>query len=806
MKNLLLSIHMLLRFRTYTVINLVGLVFSIACALIIVRYIHQERIVDYFCPQLDRTFLMTVVNDENQIRLSSSRDRNNDPNYKDPLDDPRVEKASRFLIFDEAHITRNNRQFTVRSIVTDSLFLEILPHPVVLGSSILRTPSDAIITRALSERLFGSEDPLGKTFTSSTGNILAVTGVIDVPQTKASIQFDLIESITQNHSWSRIDQEIVQLYRAEDINGVNQKNATPMRLLCFMERPMYYQLTPFKGLYFNQSINISSADTCILRGNEKSLTILTIVAALLLLVGVLNYMNLYTVVMLKRAREFGIKKVYGASSRQIFVQLYLENSCLGVIALFFIWLLVEITRSAVNHWFNIPVMADLRFDLLVSTLLLLGMPLITTVFPFLRYNYAPPTISLRSISRGGHSTVSRILFLWLQYTITIGLVVTAIYFSRQLSTMLNHDLGYKSKDVIQCSLIHQPSTWDIKSDEEFEAQQAKGKQDLALIHRKMDESPLFIRWAYGYPPISSGDPETIPFRSSVNGKSVGMMIMYVNQKYLELFGFHLTEGRLWEDGQDQFEQYKLIMNEAARKTFGFKKIQSGTLQPKDRLWWTYKVNNDNPPYEVVGIIENFKTGHLSQPDIPFAFLYSDGERESILASIVPSKRKEAVAFLEKLYQEINGEGEFNYTFVEDTIADLYKEDQRTTRIYITFAVIAICISCLGLFGLSLYDIRQRYREIALRKVHGATSRDIYRTLLRKYICILGIAFIGGSAISYVGIEKYMEGFSFRVPLSPWIFFVAGGITAVISLCTLWGQIHKAMKIDPAVIIKNEQTQ
>lgn len=803
MKKLLLSIRMLLRFKTYTVINLVGLVFSVACALIITRYIHQERTVDHFCPQLDRTFLMTVVNEENQIRLCGSKDRNNDPNYRNPLDDPRVEKVSRFLFFDETHITQNNRQFMVRSIVSDSLFLEILPHPIISGSGVLRTPSDAIITRALSERLFGNEDPLGKTFTSSTGNILTVTGVIDAPQTKSSIQFDLIEPITQNRSWSRIDQELVQLYRTEDIYGLNQKNTTPMRLRCFMEHPMFYQLTPFKGLYFNQNIDLSTGGTCLLRGNEKSLTILTIVAALLLLIGIFNYMNLHTVVMLKRAREFGIKKVYGAGSRQIFMQLYLENFCLGVIALFFIWLFVETTRTAVDHWFNIPVVADLRFDLLISALLLFGMPLITTVFPFLRYNYAPPATSLRSIGTGGHSTVSRKLFLFVQYTITIGLVVTAIYFSRQLYGMLNHDLGYKSKDIIQCSLIHQPSTWDIKSDAEFEAQREKGKQDLALIQRKMNESPLFSHWAYGYPPVSSGDPQTISFNSSVNGKSEEMIIMYVDQKYLELFGFKLTEGRLWKDGKDQFEQYKLIMNEAARKVFGFKNVQSGTLQPKERLWWTYNGGSDNPPYEVVGIVENFKTGHLSRPDAPFAFLYARSEGESILASIVPGKRREAIDFLAKLYQEINGEGEFSYTFVEDIITDIYKEDRRTTRIYITFAIIAICISCLGLFGLSLYDIRQRYREIALRKVNGAAPRDIYKVLLRKYIYILGIAFVAGSTISYVGIEKYMESYSFRVPLSPWIFLTAGGITTIISLCTLWGQIHRAVKIDPAKIMKNE---
>ena len=540
-----------------------------------------------------------------------------------------------------------------------------------------------------------------------------------------------------------------------------------------------------------------------MRGNQSPLTILTIVAALLLLVGVFNYINLHTVVMLKRAREFGIKKVYGAGSRQVFVQLYLENFCLGVIALFFIWLFIEATRGAVDLWFHIPVVADIRFDLTVSALLLFGMPLITTLFPFFRYNYAAPATSLRSISIGGHSTVSRMAFLLVQYIITISLMVTAIYFSCQLHAMLNCELGYKSKDVIRCTLMHRPVSYKL-SEEESQIRKEKKKQNIASIQRKMDESPLFTHWAYGEPPISSSGLISISFTSSVNRKQEDVTVMYVDRNYLDLFDFKLKEGRLWEDGKDQFGQYKLIMNEAARKTFGFKDIHSGTLQPGSRLWWNYDTEpGDNPAYEVVGLLENFKTEHLSRPDSPFAFVYNQSTSNDVLASIAPGKRKEAIAFLKELYHEINGEGEFNYSFVEDTVADLYKEDQRTARIYITFSIIAICISCLGLFGLSLYDIRQRYREIALRKVNGAAPRDIYKTLLRKYLYILGIAFVIASGISYIVIEKYMESYSFRVPLSPWIFLVAGIITAIISLCTLWGQIHRAVKIDPAKIMKNE---
>lgn len=802
MRNWLQSMRILLRFKTYTFINLTGLVFSIACALIIARYIHQENTVDHFCPELERTFLTTIVNDENKVEMSGSRNLNKDDlNYKDPLDDPRVEKFSRFILSDD-NINVNDHWFSVSFIATDSVFFSMLPYPLVKGSNILHSPSEVIITRSLSERLFGKEEPLGQNIKYSNGEVLTVTGVIDTPVTKASIQFDLVLSLKLQNSWNRVEYELVQLYRKEDVTGLNQQNATPMKLMASMQRPVYYQLTPLRDFYFNKQVD-SKWDVHILRGNSKSIAILIVVSALLLLVGIFNYINLYTVVMLKRAHEFGIKKVFGASGSQIFFQIYLENFCLGVIALFFIWLFVEVTRSIVGHWLGIPVMADIRFDLTASGLLLFGMPLLTSLFPFIRYNYAPPTNSIRSIGMGGHSIVSRMVFLLMQYILTICLLITAIYFSRQLYCMLNYDLGYITKDIIQCPIHPQSTSWDVASEEEYKLKTQKINEELAFIKRKMDESPLFSSWIYGEPPIDWSPYTT--FTNTANQKSGELIVKSVNQKYMELFGFQLLEGRLWKDSEDQFGEYKLIINETAQKLFGLENIRSGTLQPKQRLWFSSGVNLfESPAYEVVGVIKDFKTGHLARPDCPLAFYYSsNGGEDGIMASIVPGKRKEAITYLEKLFHEANGEGEFNYSFVEDKITDLYKEDNRTAKIYVTFAMIAIFISCLGLFGLSLYDIRQRYREIALRKINGATARDIYKILLFKYLYILTIAFVIGSGLSYIVISKYMEDFSYRAPLSPWIFITAGGVTVIISLCTLWHQIHKAVKIQPAIAMKTE---
>ena len=249
-----------------------------------------------------------------------------------------------------------------------------------------------------------------------------------------------------------------------------------------------------------------------------------------------------------------------------------------------------------------------------------------------------------------------------------------------------------------------------------------------------------------------------------------------------------------------------MINETARKLFRIKDINEASLQTESRLWWSVGTDESkNPAYQVVGVIEDFRTGHLSMGDAPLVILYDEGENptEPLMAKIAEGKRKEAIQFLKELHNEVMGEGEFNYSFVEDEVEKLYDDDKRTTRIYVTFAGLAICVSCLGLFGLSLYDIRQRYREIALRKVNGATGKQIALLLVRKYLYILGAAFAVAIPLVYYIINDYTKDFAVKAPIGAGIFVTGFILTLLISLGTLLWQVRKAVRINPALIMKNE---
>lgn len=280
--------------------------------------------------------------------------------------------------------------------------------------------------------------------------------------------------------------------------------------------------------------------------------------------------------------------------------------------------------------------------------------------------------------------------------------------------------------------------------------------------------------------------------------------MNMSQKQMKIFNYQLLEGRLW-DSTDVSIQYRFIINETAKKQFNITDIHTAYLQPEHRLWYAQGDMSVNPAYEIVVVIKDFNTGHLSNPTLPVVIVYQEEymKEENLIAKIAPGKQQEAIEFLQKLNTELYGDAEFTYTFMEDEIAALYADDKFIIRIYTAFSLIAIFISCLGLFALSLFDIRQRYREIALRKVNGAKSKDIMRLLLKKYAYLLGASFAVSAPVSYWVISRYMESFAHRTAISWWLFVVSAIVVTAVSLLTLMWQVRRAMKINPASAIKVE---
>lgn len=800
--------RMLERMKTYSIISLTGLIISLTGTVIIARYVHQELTVDYYVDALDRTFLLTEHHKE-EIQLSSNKDWNKDPGFVDPLNSPAVECHSRFILIEEGGVNYNEINYQARIIPTDSLFLKILPRRVLAGNATISSPADAVITQTFARHLFGGENPIGKSL-KTANKIVTVTGVIDEPATKSSINYDLLISKELNNMWEKTELSIVRLHSKDDAAKLNAAQK-PLKLSMHEMEPITYQLHPLSDFYFDESVDIYQKRKGIMQGgNIRNVWVLIFVAIMLFVAGMFNYLNIYTVMMLKRSRELGIKKVYGASLWQILGQIYTENFYLSAAALFFVWTIIEATGGWFASEFDIPVLSNARFDLWLSLGILFIFPLITSLPPACRYARAAPVTSIRSVSFGGRSVVSRSIFLFLQYIITFCLIVIAVYFMKQLDFMLHSDLGYHTENIIECTIYpdnHRDAMYS--TDEEWEQERTREQHIIDDIIREMDACRLFQEWTFGenfqqltpYINIKKADSDQ-EYRKVAFASFSNVM--------MDIFDIKLTAGRRWNDSTDVFEQYKLIVNEAALKLLDIQDIHQDRLQTERRIWWSMGVDEGkNPPFEIVGVIKDFNTNHLSKETVPLISTFEPNRHKNvykgtpIIARIVPGKKQEVIRFLTDLHNRLLGDGELNYSFIEDQVAAMYENDRRTSRIYITFATMAILVSCLGLLGLSLFDIRQRYREIALRKVNGAGLKDIIPLIMKKYIYILACAIVTATPLSYFVIQKYMEGFANRAPLSWWIYPLAAIIVLAVTLGTLFWQVNKAVRVNPATIMKTE---
>lgn len=796
--------RILAKYRLYTLIGVSGLALSLACILVLVRYIHRELTVNRFCPDLDRTYILTTDYLNERSSLGSNENLNNDPDFTDPLAGPQVEAYTHCIFFHDDRIRYDRFRYEVKTLVTDSRFLRIVPYPLLAGNGSLSNPTDAVITRRLARRLFGDADPLGKSLTYNSHERLTVVGVLGEPATKSSFDFDLLVSSRLRDVWRYRGFNLAVLAPGADAAALNRKHGSYRARRGYSGRSVRLQLFPFKKLYFDRTI---ARNEEFLSGNYTHILILAVVVGLLCIVGLFNYMNIYTVMMLKRAREFGVRKVYGATGRNVFAQLFAENLLATGAALFLAWFLVEATAGAADRYFGISRAADSRFDLLFTLGILVCLPFFTTVYPFLKYNYAAPSVSIRSVGAQGRRTAPRVVFLAVQYVITCVLIVVSLFFIRQLQFMLSADLGYDTDRVLMCRMFVDDNRYNRYTNEEWEARNRRYELQLEKVRSHMNECPYFSDWVYG-PHPNELDAIDVPVKNAGETDYKQVCMEELTLPYMHFFGFKLKAGRLWNDSIDRWGDYKLIINESAEKLFGIRSIDSALLQPESRLWWSYDAAgmDVNPPYRVAGVVEDFRIGHLSGATPPLIILYSDAPNpryEWLMARVATGKMQEAIAFLRRLHGEISGEGDFNYRILSDDIASMYREDRRVTDIYSLFALVAVAVSCLGLFGLSLFDLRQRYREIALRKVHGATAASVVGLVMKKYACLLGAVSIVSVPLAYYAIRRYLEGFAFRAPVSWWLFAAAIIVVAGVSFATLIWQVRKAAAVNPAEVLKAE---
>lgn len=801
MRLLILSINALLKFRAYTVLNVVGLAVSLACVLTIARYIHQENTVNHCFPDYDRICLVKSIISNGECSLGG---------YRSGLeDDPAVEEFTAYTSVSDLMLVFGKQKVQSRVFSIDSTFFKMFPYKVLMGSNRIRRPGDVVITRSFWEEVLQGRPVVGGSFTNGQGRKFTIIGVVDAPATKTSWQPQLFMSDEIDAFLLYSPTYALRMVPGYDLKALNQKHGKEVpRNKWATYQTLRYEYLPLSELYFDADLE---RDNPMYRfGNPGYISVLTAVAFLMGLIGLLNFVNIYTVIMSRRSREFGIKKVFGAGKADIFVQIYVENMLLAGLALLLCWTILEVTRYLFYNELYIPVASDVRFDLLASAIVLWGLPLLTTVYPYLKFTRSLPVNSIRAITTSRVSVRSRMVFLGVQYVLTIFIISVSLFFVKQLDYMLHADLGFRTHDIINATMYHNPLGLYKDSKENLLDEGKRQQINRELVNRRMAESTLFEYWNRSSNILLDGGRlENFALERAENGFHQAL-VTSMTRRTMDMYGLQLVEGRLWNDSVDEVlskNSFKVIINETAKRVLGVKDITREKLQPEDvHFASSWMPDFFNPPCEIVGVIKDFNVRHLSKATMPMV-IYYDSEIKWGLYAVTAAYRHEdrarVIRFLSDLYEEATGRTDFEYTLIEDVLAKMYEDDRRVVRIYTLFAGVAILISLLGLLAIALFDISQRRREIGLRKVNGAQARDIYPLLLRKYLAVLGVSALVSVPLSWLAITLYLQGFAHKAPLTPGLFVVAVLVTALLSLLTVMWQVHRAAHVNPAEVIKRE---
>ena len=790
MKTFAYALRHLMRARAYTVINLLGLALSLACCIVLMRYIHRELTVDTHCVDRDNVYAVVELMEGGRF-LGSVKHPFADSLY---IDKHYIETASNVIVMPKDYVEAGHNRYSASVYAVDSFFLKLFRYGTVQGVQTLDTPRSALLTEGFARQVFGTENPVGQVLRYSNGQELTVAGVLAEPDNKTTFRFDVLVLSSMTRHWERMPIQFIRFTSGTDMAEMNRIGSVP-RLI----NPTYpddtrqftFSFLPVREMYW-ESVARDDSALAFNYGVRGYLYMISGICLVLLFTGFINFLNLYLVSSIKRSREYGVKRVFGISRGGLFLQMWLENLLLVGAALFVAWMLVEVSAPWVERLFGYRFGYE-AFDWQISLGILVLLPLLAAAYSYLKYSRMAPVEAVRSTIQGRSSIRMRMAFLFVQYVFCFLILLLSFYFNRQLSLLLRTEPGFRTEDIIQAKLIYESNDFAIYRDRSL--MQARINR-VKAFDQAMDACPHIESWVAEHERIIDPGYETTYVSES--GQEATVLVRYVTPEFFKLFRIRLTEGSVPESG-DQRTQH-IVLNRSAMRALRLEGIENARVAEANDL----RASREDPWDKVIAVAEDYYCGHVGEGVRPMMFVVGynfGGDLYEIACA--PGRVPDVLDYLRQKELEIYGSEDFEYSMLEDDVAALYDRDKQVAAIYTVFAFMAVVVACLGLFGLSLFDVRQRYREIGIRKVNGAGLKDICLLLTRKYVWLLGVAYVVSLPIAVWLIYRYTEGCIVKAPLGVGMFLLALLIVAVISLGTLVGQVRKAARINPAEVVKSE---
>ncbi len=799
------------RNKTYTAVNVIGLSLGICACMVIYTVTSYELSFDRFHPDNERIFrVMGDVTENTGEKIHFAKipfavlntGRNNLSGvekiagiipYRSKISIPDGDKpATQF----ESTIGGTN---FITTAITDPHYFDIFKYEWLAGnaSTALEAPYAVVLTEKKARQYFGTgplDNMIGKQVIYDDSLKVNVSGIIkdwnknsDLAFTDfislATLQSSFLKNNISQNSWSQGDMStwtFAKLRTGTSSGHVNNQMAELVKNHADPQVKLSLRLEPLSAIHFNGDI----IENAIRTAHLPALYSLMGIALFILTLGIINFINLSTAQSIQRAKEVGVRKVLG-SKRSGLVFQFLTESFLMVL---FSALLATVMVRPVLIGFRsfIPSGISIRLFEPATILFLVLVIIITTflagLYPAKVLSSFPPAINLKGpgTERGSENWLFRKALIVFQFAVSLVFIVGSMVIATQLRYTREKDLGFTADAIITL----QTSASDSLS-------------KIGVLAQKIREIPgvnkVALQWLSPMTENSRG--MKLKFKSS-DLKEFGVTQVAGNEDYIPLYQIKLLAGRnlTKSDSVNEF-----VINEKLSELMG-------NQSPEDAIGKTLYWNDK--PYPVVGVAADFHTKSLHDPITPLCII-NRPNRESAIAIKLASKGsgggmvKTMLSQIEKVWKEIYPAADFNYRFYDQSLALLYEKDQQTATLVNTSMAISIFISCMGLFGLALFTVKRRAKEISIRKILGASVSNIATMLSWDFIALIIIALLIASPLAWYFMNQWLQGFAYRIHMSGWVFLFAGMTAIFIALVTVSFQSIKAAIANPVTNLRSE---
>ena len=777
--------------KSYSIINILGFSLGIAAAIVILLYVRYQLSYDRFHANAENMYRV-VVQQPGRFYLGSDVFCVTPA----PLGPAMVDEFSDVLSY--TRIRRHLKQYLFKHGDTkfledkvywaDTNFFEMFSFPLLRGNpqTVLEDPYSIVLSSTLAQKYFGDQDPIGEKLLLENREFYTVTGIFQPVPHNTHFEFELLASF--NSLAARYGEERMQSWGSSSyftyvtLNESCDHKELGAKLFGMVQKhhdhdnETNYILQPVPSIHLNSH----SAFELSKNGSMTLVYLFSVMAFVILFIACVNYINLTTALSENRMREAGMRKVIGAKRTQLMRQFISESILFCLFAVVLALVLVEIFRGPLSNWLSIyPHVLSVFNIKWVPLFFALGLVVgvISGVYPALYMTSAKPVFMLKGTLFSAKKSILRNTLVVFQFAASIAMIASIIVIQQQLHFIRTTDVGFAKEQI----LVMQMRDIDlIRSKRVSELKHACVLHENVLLGACSSYLPNNITEASGdFTWEGAGDQRKTAYR------------IEVDHDFLDVFEIDLVQGRNFPpdlgDGKTAY-----IINRTASQEFGVENSIGREIG--------YLGRGMGP---LVGIVEDFHFNSLYSKVKPAALLFGRERFEFISLKVKTENLAQTIRFLEKTYAQFSPDYPFEYFFFDQYFDQTYKAETNMAKVVNAFALLAVLVACLGLFGLASYSIQKRAKEIGIRKSLGASEQGIRFMLAREFTKWVLLANIIAWPVAFYILSMWLQNFAYHITLGPLPFLIAGFGALLVALLTVISQAGKAAKANPIEILRYE---